>query len=228
MIRAGRVEVDGAVETRYARGVTGRETIVAAGVAVSGAPPVVLLMNKPKKHVTAAEAERDIPGLGHYLPDDLPRVFPVGRLDVNTEGALLWTNDGLLARRILHPDWKVPKRYGIKIRGHLEDDDPGFDRFREGMTVDGQTYEPAEVRWILHRTRATWIEVTITEGKFRQLRKMCRACGYQIVKLRRLAIGPIELGDTLNPRCVRPLVDSELRALYRSVGLDGEFPVALT
>jgi pseudouridine synthase len=132
----------------------------------------------------------------------------------------LWTNDGILARRILHPDWEVPKRYGIKIRGLLAEDDPGFARLRAGMTVEKEVYKPALVRWVTHRTRATWIEVTITEGKFRQLRKMCRACGYQIVKLRRLSIGPIELGDNLNPRCVRPLDEPETAALYLSVGLE--------
>jgi len=220
LILTGRVTVGGCVVTRFAEPV-GPDSVIAIDGEVVGdaAPRTVMLMHKPKKHLTAIEDPDGQPTLGQYLPDDAPVLFPVGRLDFNTEGALLWTNDGELARRILHPSWKLPKVYGIKIRGHLDDDDRGLERMRAGMRVGKASYQPAEVHVTAYRTRATWVEVTIREGQFRQLRKMCAACGYQIVKLRRLAIGPIELGD-LRPRCVRHLTEDELQALDAAVGLD--------
>lgn len=219
LIAAGRVSVDGVVVTRFAEPVGGERRVNIDGEPVARRhPATVLLMNKPIKHLTAIEDEGPRDGLGRYLPTEAPPVFPVGRLDFNTQGALLWTNDGTLARRILHPDWSLPKRYGIKVRGHLEADDPGLARMRAGMTVGGVTYRPALVEMGPRRTRATWIVVTITEGKHRQLRRMCRACGYQIVKLKREAVGPVELGE-LNPRCVRALTGDEQRALYESVSL---------
>lgn len=214
-IASGRVAVQGRTVTRFAHPVGFGDQVWLDGEPVtSKAPRTVLLMNKPRRHLTAIEDGPDLPGLGRYLPEDVPPVFPVGRLDVNTEGALLWTNDGPLARRILHPDHEVPKRYGIKIRGHLDAIDDGLERMRGGMTVGRESYRPAQVSIVAYRSRATWVEVVIREGKHRQLRRMCRACGYQIVKLRRLAIGPVELGD-LNPRCVRPLTPKEVAALER-------------
>jgi 23S rRNA pseudouridine2605 synthase len=224
LVRDGKVRVDGDVVTRYAELVGPEQTLavdegpLAVGALAAGAPRAVLLMHKPVKHVTALDDEGELPGLGRYLPEDAPRVFPVGRLDVNTTGALLLTNDGELARRVLHPDWALPKRYEVKIRDHLPPEHPALERMRAGMTVGGERYRPVEVRWLTYRTRATWIELVLHEGKNRQIRHMCRACRFQIVKLRRVAIGPLELGD-LNPRCVRPLTERELDALERAVGL---------
>jgi len=219
LIQSGLVWVDGNAITRFAEPVTPGQAVVVDGEPlVWEITPVVFLMNKPKKHLTQLDGMNERPGLGQYLPEDSPKVFPVGRLDYNSEGALLLTNDGLLARRILHPDWSVSKRYGLKIRGHLQEDDPGLQRMRDGMTVEEQSYLPATVQIVAYRTRATWVEVTIREGKNRQLRRMCAANRHQIVKLRRLSIGPILLGD-LNPRCVRPLSESEMVALYQTVQL---------
>lgn len=221
LVRDGRVRVDGAVVTRYAElvGPDQRLTVDEEGLE-EPAPRSLYLMHKPVKHVTALEDEGDLPGLGRYLPGDAPRVFPVGRLDVNTTGALLFTNDGELARRVLHPDWSLPKRYEVKVRGHIAPEDPALDRMRGGMTVGRDTYQPVEVRWLDYRTRATWIELVLREGKHRQIRNMCHACRFQIVKLRRVAIGPIELG-ALNPRCVRALDAEEIQALDRALALSG-------
>lgn len=212
MLAAGRVTVDGVIVRRFAEPVTGGEAIAVDGEPVTGGPRTLVLLYKPVKHLTS------LAHLAQYLPPGLPRVFPVGRLDVNTEGALLFTNDGVLARRLLHPEFKVPKRYHVKIRGHLTNDDPGLDRMRAGMTVGKATYRPAEVRALELRTRATWVEIVLREGRFRQIRKMCAACGYQIVKLRRVTIGPIGLGD-LTPRRSRVLGPEEVDALDRAVGL---------
>jgi 23S rRNA pseudouridine2605 synthase len=213
LITNGHVTVDGVVIRRFAEPIS-PEHVVAIDDEELGppAPRTILLMNKPKKHTT------DWTSLGQYIPEETPRVFAVGRLDYNTEGALLWTNDGALARRVLHPEFELPKVYGVKIRGHLAEDDPGLDRIRAGMTVRGIHYRPAEAKITVYRTRATWVQLVLREGKHREIRRMCAACRYQIVKLRRLAIGPIDLGE-LNPRCVRPLSNEEIAALDVACGL---------
>ncbi len=221
LIARGDVVLNGEVTRRFAEPASLTDHIVIAGTALAApAAPAWYLMHKPKKHLTLLGEDREgRDTLGRYLPADAPLVFPVGRLDFNTEGALLFTNDGLLARAVLHPSSELPKRYRVKLRGHLEPTDPGLEAMRAGMTVDGITFKPASVKIDVYRTRSTWVELILTEGKFREIRKMCHANRYQIVKLRREAIGPIELGD-LNPRVVRPLTRDEVRALYAAVGLE--------
>lgn len=221
LIVAGRVSVNGARVTRFAHPVQPADAVTIDGAPVEPPPleRAVWLMNKPKKHLTQPTGTPQRPGLAHYLPPELPRLFPVGRLDYNSEGALLWTDDGELARRILHPDWHLPKIYHVKIRGHLDEDDPRLDRMRAGMDIgDGIVTRPAQVSLGERRTRATWVQIVLTEGKNRQIRRMCAALRYQIVKLRRVAIGPIALGE-LNPRCCRALTDDERAALYAAVDL---------
>ena len=206
-ITEGRVTLDGDVVRRFAEPVGSGACVRLDGEHVGdGERRVVYAMHKPKKHLTEPVALRP------YLPRDAPYVFPVGRLDYNTEGLLLWTNDGALGRRILHPDSHLPKVYRVKVRGHLEPNDPGLEAMRQGMDLGDFWSRPAPTRIVAMRTRATWIEVVLTEGKFRQVRRMCRKAGYQIVKLQRDSVGPVGLRD-LTPRCVRELDRDEIDAL---------------
>jgi len=216
-IRAGRVTVDGEVQTRFAFELPPGARVCVDGVPLhAAAASTTVLMHKPKRHLTQLDDEGDRPGLRAYLPDDLPPLFNVGRLDWNSEGALLWTNDGILARRVLHPDVALSKVYHVKVRGHLKRSDPSFDRLRSGMTWRGVTYRAAQVSWLDARTRATWIEFVLFEGKNREIRNLCDACGWQVVKLRRVAIGPIHLLG-LRPRCSRVLTQHEVARLQRAV-----------
>lgn len=214
--------VNGIGVTRYAEPIPPDARLEVDGELISAnlaaGERVILLMHKPKKHLTQLADTADGDGLGKYLPKGGARVFPVGRLDYNSEGALLFTNDGELGRRILHPDWSLEKRYRVKIRGHLEPDEPAFERMRAGMTIGKEVYRPVSVRLDMLRTRATWVELILTEGKNRQIRKMCATCGFQIVKLRREGIGPIELGE-LKPRCVRPVTGAEAQSLLSALQL---------
>jgi 23S rRNA pseudouridine2605 synthase len=218
-IEGGKVTVDGEVVTRFAHPISAEQVVEVEGrPVVPGGGRTVLLMNKPVKHVTGRVDPEGRPTWGGYIPEGLGHLFPVGRLDFNTEGVLLWTNDGQLARRILHPDYAMEKIYHVKIRDRLAEDDPGFDKMRAGMDLGEFVTRPAKVRFVAHRTRATWVEIVLTEGHFREVRRMCQRCGYQVVKLRRVAVGPIELGD-LNPRCARLLSEEEVGRLAAAVGL---------
>jgi pseudouridine synthase len=221
LIQAGRVEVDGEVVTRFAHEVPPHCTVLVDGEEPRHEQARVFIMNKPRAHITARDAAQGHPGLGQYLPDHSDNLFAVGRLDAASEGALLWTNDGQLARRILHPDFGMVKRYAVKLRDRMEPNDPRFSLLTRGFEDRGVLYRALFVRFRELRTRATWIEIQLDEGKNREIRRMCVAAGFQIVKLRREAIGPVEMG-TLNPRCVRELRGYELPMLYRHVGLSWE------
>ncbi len=178
-----------------------------------------VLMNKPKGHICAFVDPEGRPTLAPYFPPEMPVIHAVGRLDFNTEGALLLTDDGELGRRVIHPDFHLPKLYRVKIRGHLEANDPAFDQIREGVVLDGEKTRPVEVEWEAHRTRATWVRMTLREGRFRQIRHTCALFGWQIVKLHRVSIGPIALDETLTPRTWRLLRADEVSALATAVGL---------
>jgi pseudouridine synthase len=178
-----------------------------------------ILMNKPRGHITDMVDPEGRPTLAPYFPTEMPVIHPVGRLDFNTEGALLLTNDGELAHRVIHPEFHLPKVYRVKIRGHLSVDEPAFDKIRAGVVLDGEQTLPVVVEWETLRARATWIRMTLREGRFRQIRRTCALFGWQIVKLHRIAIGPVQLDESLTPRTWRLLRPDELTALASAVGL---------
>ncbi len=219
LVVSGRVAIDGVVCTRFAEPVAPTARVSVDGTDVGGgAAPCVVLMYKPVRHRTQLHDADDLPGLARYLPTGIPRVFPVGRLDVNTEGLLLFTNDGALARRLLDPEVGVPRVYRVKVRDHLDAADPGFARIREGLVDGGERFRPAPVSIVDYRTRATWIELVLTEGRFREVRRMCAVNRWQIVKLRRVAYGGLDLGD-LTPRRARVLADVEVDRLRAAAGM---------
>jgi 23S rRNA pseudouridine2605 synthase len=217
-IQHGRVKVNGTCVTRFAEPVPVDAVLQLDDATLPNPPAIVLLMHKPKRHLTALVSGDDRPTLAAYLPDWAPEVFAVGRLDFNSEGALLLTNDGALAHRLLHPAFAIEKRYGLKIRDRIEPDDPRLAVFTNGIVQGGVTYRAVRVAFRELRARATWIDVWLNEGKNREIRRLAQEAGFQIVKLRRESIGPVELGS-LNPRCVRALTPAELQDLYRTAAL---------
>jgi 23S rRNA pseudouridine2605 synthase len=221
LVREGRVLVNGAaVLEPFAEVDPAADTILVDDRPVAlPAGHTYVLMNKPKGHITGFTDPEGRPTLAGYFPPEMPAVHAVGRLDYNTEGALLLTDDGELARRVLHPDHHLPKVYRVKVRGHITPEDPALDAIRAGVVLDGETTRPAEVVWEASRTRATWIRIVLREGRFRQVRRTCALFGWQIVKLCRVSIGPIELGE-LTPRTWRLLGEEEVRILAKAVGLD--------
>ncbi len=148
------------------------------------------------------------------IPRDLPRVFPVGRLDVQSTGLVLLTNDGELAARLMHPRHHVPRTYRVKVSGVPSAQ--ALDRLRRGVRlVDGRS-APAEVVVEERLATKTWLRITVREGRNHLIRRMCDAIGHSAEKLQRIAIGPLALGRLALGAC-RALTVSEVRALWRAV-----------
>jgi 23S rRNA pseudouridine2605 synthase len=176
--------------------------------------PVYIVLNKPKDCITTTDDER-----GRRTVLDLvhvkARVYPVGRLDRNTTGVLLLTNDGELANRLMHPRYEVKKAYEVELDKSLSVEAHG--RLRAGVSIDGEKTAPAEV-FVLPGSRRKRVGVVIHEGRNRQVRKMLEMLGYNVLKLHRVADGPIT-ADGLSRGEWRHLTRREIVALKRDVGL---------
>ncbi|MFS0689172.1 pseudouridine synthase [Sporosarcina sp. 179-K 8C2 HS] len=178
---------------------------------------IYLMLNKPQGVISATEDDRDRTVIDlldseyrHFEP------FPVGRLDKDTEGFLLITNDGKLAHELLSPKKEVPKTYYAHIDGRVDETD--IERFAEGLTLDdGYFTKPGQLR-ILHSAETSEIELTITEGKFHQVKRMFEAVGKRVVYLKRLSMGPLELDTTLSLGEYRELTDEEVAMLRNEKG----------
>ena len=206
LIAEGRVTVDGEVAALGRRVDPETARIAVDGVPLSVRPGVVYyLLNKPAGVVTTADDPQGRPTVVDLVPSD-PRVFPVGRLDVDTEGLLLLTNDGDLAHRLTHPSFGVEKEYlaeveGTPTRGELR-------RLRQGVELDDGPTAPARVSLVPPRA----LRIAIHEGRKRQVRRMCEAVGHPVVRLVRTRIGPLA-DRRLGPGAWRLLTAAEVRAL---------------
>ncbi|MDP2211419.1 MAG: pseudouridine synthase [Candidatus Aquicultor sp.] len=177
---------------------------------------IYLALNKPPGFLTSVTDNFGRPTVIDLLGGISDRIFPVGRLDLDTEGLLLLTNDGELAFRLTHPRYKVKKRYVTEVEGHPADGDLAM--LRQGIMLEDGITAPAEVT-ILNRTQHTSIvEITIHEGRKRQIRRMFQTVGYEVVMLKRIAIDSINLGDIPIGNC-RHLTEMEIDKLYRAVRL---------
>ena len=214
LIATGRVRVNGEVATLGDRSDPEIDRIEVDGVAIGVRPGLVhYLLNKPAGVVTTASDPQGRPTVVGLVPAE-PRVFPVGRLDAETEGLLLLTNDGDLAHQLTHPSFGVEKEYladveGRPTRGALR-------RLREGVDLDDGRTAPARVSLVDERL----LRITIHEGRKRQVRRMCDAVGLPVRRLVRVRIGPIA-DHRLAPGEWRPLEQDEVRALERAAAGPG-------
>ncbi len=210
MICAGRVTLDGVVVTEpWTQVGPGAVEIAVDGHVLGQEPPVYLLLNKPVGVLTTAydpQRRRTVIDL-----IDLPyRVFPIGRLDVDTEGLLLLTNDGDLAFRLMHPSFRVPKTYVATVAGAPDED--AVRALRRGLDLEDGRTQPAEVR-VLRRTKAeSTLEITVTEGKKRMVRRMCAHVGHPVLTLQRVRYAGLTLGR-LAPGRWRRLTAAEVKEL---------------
>jgi 23S rRNA pseudouridine2605 synthase len=191
MIAAGRVTVDGDTVTDPARDVTGAEAIAVDGEPVGATPRrVVYAVHKPAGVVSTAHDTHGRPTVVELVPEAGTRLYPVGRLDADTTGLILLTNDGALANHLTHPRYEVAKTYRAKVASPPVAE-RALRRLREGIELDDGPTAPAEVRLV----RPDVIEITIREGRKHQIRRMCEAVGHPVVALRRVAFGPLALGN---------------------------------
>ena len=224
LIRDGRVTVDGRVARLGDRVDPDVGQLTVDGVLVPTAPNLVYyLLHKPTGVVTTALDPEGRPTVVELVPSE-PRVFPVGRLDYDTSGLLVLTNDGALAQLLTHPRHGVDKTYLAEVAG-----DPTraqIRQLRDGLVLDDGLTAPAKVRVVGARGDATALEVTIHEGRNRQVRRMCDAIGHPVRRLVRTRVGPVR-DDRLPPGAWRALTRDEVRALYESASAaDGAPPMS--
>jgi 23S rRNA pseudouridine2605 synthase len=200
LIAQGRVELDGETVETPATVVTPERRVTVDGEALPRRePPRLWRFHKPEGVLTAARDPDGRPTIYDRLPPDLPRVMPIGRLDMTSEGLLLLTNDGGLKRRLELPATGWRRRYRVRVFGTL--DPKALDRLRQGIEVDGIAYGPIEAR--LDRDRDpegprrsnAWLTMALREGKNREIRRVCEALGLRVNRLIRLAYGPFQLGS---------------------------------
>ena len=200
MIEEGRVSVDGRVLKSPALNVTGREDIVVDGKPLP-APEGVRLwrFHKPKGRVTTHKDPEGRPTVFESLPEEMPRVISIGRLDYNSEGLLLLTNDGALARHLELPATGWLRRYRARAWGKVTPEQ--LESLAQGVTVEGVTYEPIEARLDREQGDNVWLTMALREGKNREVRKVLGSLGLEVNRLIRISFGPFQLTD-LQPGAV--------------------------
>jgi 23S rRNA pseudouridine2605 synthase len=193
-IAEGRVAVNGAVLTSPAVTVGPRDRITVDGRPIPEAAPTRLWRyHKPRGLVTTARDPQGRPTVFDALPEDLPRVVAVGRLDLNSEGLLLLTNDGELARRLELPGNAWTRRYRVRVHGLVDPD--RLESLAGGLTVDGVAYGPIRARLDRQQGDNAWLTLSLTEGKNREVRRVCEHLGWPVGRLIRIAFGPFQLGN---------------------------------
>lgn len=207
MIRAGRVSVNGRTAI-LGDDVSDRDDILLDGVAVSHSEKHrYYMMNKPKGYMCTVEDDRGRKTVMQLLPDDVGRVYPVGRLDYDTEGLLIFTDDGELTFRLTHPKNEIPKTYLVRVEGSIGE--AQLNRLRAGVELDGRLTKRSKVKVVETDKEFTKLHVTITEGRNRQVRRMFEAVGKEVVFLKRIRIGELSLGS-LDRGKVRSLTPEEV------------------
>ena len=188
-----------------------RDHVKVNGRHIKPAPPdVFLMLNKPAGCLSTMKDPLDRPTIADLLDKISIRTFPVGRLDYDSEGLLLLTNNGSVAQACLHPQYHVPKTYMAKIKGVLTNDE--VQQLKQGILLDDGPTAPARVRKVRIAEANSWIELTIHEGRNHQVKRMLEAVGHPVLKLKRTKFGPLALGD-LPLGEYRYLTDKEANAL---------------
>ena len=212
-IEEGRVRVAGRVVRDPEEWVDpGRAKLTLDGRPLRAAEKVHLLVYKPKGYLTTYRDPQGRKTVYDLLPDRDRYVFPVGRLDLDTSGLLVMTNDSAFAEQLTNPLHDVPKTYLVKASTHLTDEQ--LEALRHGVELSDGSTRPARVTRLRETGGRTHFEITITEGRNRQVRRMVESLGAKVLKLVRVAIGPLKIGD-LPIGASRPLTPEELRRLTR-------------
>jgi len=214
LIREGKVRVDGRVVTEMGTRVDPEiQKIECDGrPVVSQEKKVYILLHKPAGYLSTVHDPQGRPIITDLLPNIKERIYPVGRLDLATEGALLLTNDGELAQEILHPSREVNKTYVAMVKGRPSPEK--LEALSNGIDLDGRKTWPAELTVLEAEQQATTIKIVIHEGRKRQVRKMFEAVGHPVLQLKRIAYGQLELGK-LKPGKYRFLTPRDIEMIFK-------------
>lgn len=231
LIENGHVRVNGHPAKLGDKADDRRDTITVRGKRIQAPPePVYLMLHKPRGYITTLSDENGRKCVAELVKDVGVRVYPVGRLDKESEGLLLFTNDGAFSNAMMHPTTHVSKRYRVTVRAEVTDEQLAC--FEQGIMIDGKKTLPAEATVVSFEKQTadspirTVLEVVLYEGRNRQIRKMCEALGLPIVRLKRIAVGTVKLGMLplgkwrhLEPKEVRDLlmaahIDEKIAAKY--------------
>jgi len=194
LVREGKVQLNGArVRNPEAPVRLGKDRVEVNGIGVHGAEKIYLMLNKPRGLVTSAEDEKDRETVYSLLPSDLPWVAPVGRLDMASEGLLLFTNDSEWGAQISNPESHVDKTYHAQIRGEAPAE--MLAALERGVMADGDVLRAKRATLLRHGAKQCWLEIVLDEGKNRQIRRMLEAVGLETLRLIRVSVGSLKLGD---------------------------------
>lgn len=216
MIRNGMVKVNGAVAQIGDSVDPKKDTVVVKGKKVRKESNLrYILLNKPRGYVTTTDDDLGRKCVLELVRDVKERIYPVGRLDRVSEGALILTNDGAFANAMMHPSRHVPKTYRVTVRPGVTSEQ--VDMLSTGIDLDGRMTAPAEVRILSKEDDRAVLEIVLYEGRNRQIRRMCEAVSLEVARLRRIAVGPVKLG-MLQTGEWRDLTPAEVESLFKAAG----------
>lgn len=218
LIRAGKVKVNGHI-AEIGMKINPRKDLVTVGkqklTNVKNRKMVYIMLNKPRGYVTTVSDELGRKTVMDLLPDFGCRIYPVGRLDKDSEGLLLLTNDGSFTNCMTHPSHEYAKVYRVTVRPSVNDEI--LFNLRNGIEIDGRKTAPCEVTVLTEEENRVVLEFILHEGRNRQIRKMCESQGLEVARLKRISIGPIKLG-MLKQGDYRELSEQDVKKLLRSAG----------
>ena len=217
MIRNGMVKVNGAVAQIGDSVDPKKDTVVVKGKKIRKESNLrYILLNKPRGYVTTTDDDLGRKCVLELVRDIKERIYPVGRLDRVSEGALILTNDGAFANAMMHPSRHVPKTYRVTVRPGITAEQ--IDMLSTGIDLDGRMTAPAEVRIISKEDDRAVLEIVLYEGRNRQIRRMCEAVSLEVARLRRIAVGSVKLG-MLQTGEWRDLTPAEVESLFKAAGV---------
>lgn len=218
LIRTGKVKVNGHIAV-IGQKINPKKDLVTVGKQKIVPPKtrnmIYIMLNKPRGYVTTVSDEYDRKTVMDLIPDIKERIYPVGRLDKDSEGLLIMTNDGSFTNCLTHPSHGLAKVYRVTVRPAV--DDEILYNLRNGIVIDGRKTAPADVTVLTEEENRVVLEFVLHEGRNREIRKMCESQGLEVARLKRTAVGSLKLG-VLSQGKYRELTEQEVKKLLRSVG----------
>lgn len=217
LIAQGKVKVNGKVAQIGDKVSPRHDTVTVSGKKITaGRKNIYIMLHKPRGFITTMDDEMGRKCVAELVSDVGARVYPVGRLDKDSEGLLLMTNDGEFANFMTHPSKHIPKTYRVTVRPDVTED--MLTAFSTGMEIDGRITAPADARIIEKQENRVVLEIVLYEGRNRQIRKMCESLGLEVARLKRTSMGSLKLG-MLHPGKWRELTEDEVHKLMVSSGM---------